>query len=306
MGEGDGELQMTPYAATGRSGKINVRYFRTVMTHAVDVDGLVWKFFPSASSAEAYATERSAEGYDAVIVQATPHQLTEPADPKDVATVDGWQATDPPADDAVFADKLNDLFESNAYSTEDFADALREEGVIMATEIATRLLARKGGLPSDSVIEAIARVFDVEPEYFLGPPAPAVPGEPPSAHSDLRLNRYPPEGRHADRSVTRPTQTSSELTITLQELGRMVEALSVTADRYLVDPQADTALATALTRVIAALGRDLGQAQGDEVLVRRALLEEIVLAWARTGPSDSSSRVEFLWAAEVLGKAPSP
>lgn len=298
--------QMKPYAATGRSGKVNVRHFRNVMTHAVDVDGLVWKFFPSASGAEAYATERSAEGYDAVVVPAKPYQANDAPAPGDVAPVDVSRGMEPWAADATFADRLNDLLDSNPYSTGDFADALREAGVVMATEVATRLLAGKGGLPPDSVIDALARVFDVEPEYFLGLVAAEPAKWPPAVHSDLVPNRYvTPDGRHDDdRSENQQTRVSSELAITLQEFGRMVEALSVAADSYLAHPEADDVLAAVLTRAVAELGRQLGRAQGDKVLITRVLLEEVVLAWARTGPSDSPSRLDFLWAAELLGKGP--
>jgi hypothetical protein len=92
---------------------------------------------------------------------------------------------EPQAADAAFAERLNELLESNPYSTEDFADALRDEGVVMAAEIATRLLAGKGGLPSGSIIEAVARVFDVEPEYFFGSTAIELIEEPQTGPSDL-------------------------------------------------------------------------------------------------------------------------
>jgi hypothetical protein len=85
----------------------------------------------------------------------------------------------------------------------------------------------------------------------------------------------------------------------------MIEALSVAAHRYLAHPETHAASAAALTRTVAALGHDLGRAQGEEVSITRELLEEIVLAWARMAPSDSASRVGFLWAAELLGKGPS-
>jgi transposase-like protein len=223
------------------------------------------------------------------------------------APVDLSRRMVPRAADAMFADRLNDLLAWNPYSTEDFAEALRDEGVIMAAEIAAQLLAGKGGLPPDSVIDAIARVFDVEPEYFMGSALPEPVKEPPAARSDLVIDRYTTsEGQHDGRPATEPAHTgSSELAITLREFGRMIQALSVGADRYLAHPQADTALTAALTRAIAALGLQLGRAQGERLLITRALLEEVVLAWARTGPSDGASRVDFLWAAELLGKGSS-
>ena len=70
------------YAATGRGGKINVRNFDKVMTHAVDVadpkdgrteearKGLIFRFFPDKERAEAFATKKNDEGYDAIVVTA--------------------------------------------------------------------------------------------------------------------------------------------------------------------------------------------------------------------------------------------
>lgn len=215
------------------------------------------------------------------------------------------RSMEPRTADAAFAGRLNELLESNPYSTEDLADALSDEGVVMAMEIATRLLAGKGGLPADSIIDALARIFDVEPEYFFGSTATEPIEEPRAAHSDLLMERNKlTEGRHDDRSAIRPTQANSHLSITLQEFGRMIAALSVAADRYLAHPQSDTASAAALTRAIGSLGDRLGRAEAGKVLIMRELLEGIVLAWARTGPSDSDSRVDFLWVAELLGKGP--
>lgn len=297
---------MKPYAATGRHGKVNVRHFRNIMTHAVDVDGLVWKFFPSASAAEAYATERSVEGYDAVVVPAKPHQATDSFGPVHGATDNVPRPTEPPAGRTTFAQRFNDLLKSNPYSTEEFADALREEGVIMAAEIARRLMTGKGGLPPDSIIGAVARVFDVEPEYFFGPTTTESAAPPLAENSDLELNRETTsDGLDDDHTSTRQMAASSELEITLQEFGRMIEALSIAADSYLAHSHADPALAVALTHAVSQLGHQLGRARGGDVVMTRELLEEIVLSWARTGPSVTASRTDFLWAAELLGTAPS-
>lgn len=63
------------YEATGRAGKINVRAFSQVMTHAADVQdpahpntdwhlGVITKFFPSKTKADEYKAKREAEGED--------------------------------------------------------------------------------------------------------------------------------------------------------------------------------------------------------------------------------------------------
>jgi hypothetical protein len=207
--------------------------------------------------------------------------------------------------DATFAQRLNKLLAAKPYSIEDFADALSDEGVIMAKEVATRLLTRKGGVPADSVVEALARVFDVEPESFYGPPATETIEEPRDAPSDLLPERHTQSGHRRDEYLTTPTnQANSHFSISLQEFGRIIQALPEGTDGYLAHPEADVALAAALTRTLSALGRQLGQAEGGKVPVPRDLLEEVVIAWARLGPSDGPSRADFLWLAALLGSLP--
>lgn len=75
------------YEATGRAGKINVRAFDQVMTHAADVQdpehpnadwhlGVITRFFPSKQKAEDYKAKKEAEGDDVNvrIVAAQPYQ----------------------------------------------------------------------------------------------------------------------------------------------------------------------------------------------------------------------------------------
>jgi transcriptional regulator with XRE-family HTH domain len=215
------------------------------------------------------------------------------------------RSTEPQSADAPFAHRLSELLKSNPYSIEDFADALSDEGVIMATEIATRLLAGKGGIPSDSVVDALARVFDVEPESFYDPPATETIEEPRAAPSILPAERHPlSEDQRAEHPATPAKQANSHLWISLQEFGRMIQALAEGTDGYLAQPKAELALAAALTRTVSALGHQLGQAEGGKVPVPRDLLEEVVLAWARMGPSGSAFRADFLWLAELLGSLP--
>jgi len=75
------------YQATGRAGKINVRQFDQVMTHAADVQdpehpnedwhkGVITRFFPSKEKAEDYKAKKEAEGggVNVRIVAAQPYQ----------------------------------------------------------------------------------------------------------------------------------------------------------------------------------------------------------------------------------------
>jgi hypothetical protein len=75
------------YEATGRAGKINVRAFDQVMTHAADVQdpehpnadwhlGVITRFFPSKQKAEDYKAKKEAEGDDVNvrIVAAQPYK----------------------------------------------------------------------------------------------------------------------------------------------------------------------------------------------------------------------------------------
>lgn len=215
------------------------------------------------------------------------------------------RSTEPQSPDATFAQRLNKLLAANPYSIEDFAEALSDEGVIMAKEVATRLLTRKCGIPADSVVDALARVFDVEPESFHGPPATETIEEPRAAPSDLLTKHHPQSENGRDEYLaTLANQANSDFSISLQEFGRIIQALPAGTNGYLADPEADVAVAAALTRTLSALGRQLGQAEGGKVPMPRDLLEEVVIAWARMGPSDGASRVDFLWLAELLGSSP--
>lgn len=216
-----------------------------------------------------------------------------------------YRSTQLQSADAAFAYRLNKLLASNPYTIEDFADALSDAGVIMAKEIATRLFAGKGGLPADSVIDALARVFDVEPEYFYDPAAGETLETPRAAPSNSSAEHHGSSADQRDEHLASlANEANSDFSISLQDFGRMIQALPEGTDSYLAQPEPDVALAAALTRTMSALGRQLAQAEGGKVPVPRALLEEVVLRWARMGPSASASRVEFLWLAELLGSLP--
>jgi hypothetical protein len=75
------------YEATGRAGKINVRQFDQVMTHAADVqdtahpnadwhDGVITRFFPSKEKADDYKAKKEAEAdtVNVKIVAAQPYK----------------------------------------------------------------------------------------------------------------------------------------------------------------------------------------------------------------------------------------
>ena len=95
-----------------RAGAVrrNVRYFRSAMTHAVDVDGLVWRFFSSEAEADACAADKRGEGYDAVVVSAKAYSA---------------DAHEELHSSSSFAEKLKSLMAARQLTADDLADALR-------------------------------------------------------------------------------------------------------------------------------------------------------------------------------------
>ena len=150
-----GDLNMKLYKATGRRGEAKLRYFRSPMTHAVDVDGMIGQFFASDAEARDFASQKIIEGHDAIVVFATPYEPVERPETRSVQ--------------ASFAQKLEQLFDTvhspggRPYTPEDLADALHEEGIPLAERLVERLLAGIGGRPPDATSAAIARFFGVEP-----------------------------------------------------------------------------------------------------------------------------------------------
>lgn len=293
---------MKPYTATGRHGKVNVRHFRSVMTHAVDVDGLVWKFFSSVVSAEEYAAEKAAEGYDAVVVAAKPYV---PADAVDADDFEGASLDGKRAASAILLGKFKHLLELKGYTNEDLTDALREEGVVMAAEVSRRLLAGVGGSPSDSTVEALARVFDVEPDHFFesGDEDTEEAFDP----TVLDVHDVAPSDDPVSSAATdvgEPTPGPARYRVPIERVGLLIQGLSDAADRCLQPGEADIGLAIRLTGAISSISQELRQADGTEVSMSPALLEEIVIAWARSAPSNTPSRGDYLWTADLLGRHP--
>ncbi|MFC7673277.1 hypothetical protein ACFQWH_09365 [Mycolicibacterium sp. GCM10028919] len=294
---------MKPYTATGRRGKVNVRQFRKAMTHAVDVDGLVWKFFSSGVDADAYAAEKSAEGYDAVVVPAEPYVSPDDDSADPLESLHSPTVQRAPTS-STLSRRLLGLLEARGYSDEEFEDALREEGVVMAAEIARRLLDGTGAPPSDSTIDALSRVFEVEPDYFVVEDSGIEQGiDVRDEHTPVATPyNAPPTQVEPDAE---PPAGTAGYKVPMQGVGRLIRGLSDAADRCLQGSSTDVLPATRLTRAIWSVSNELRNAVGDEVLIPLELLEEIVVAWARAHPSDSDTREEYLWAAALLGQRPS-
>lgn len=148
---------MKAYRAIGRQGEGVVRLFDSPMTHAVDVDGSIERYFTSESAARDFAFEMVVDGRDAVVVVATPCE-TAPA-----LKLQGS-----------FAERLRRLFDTvpsadgSHYSPDNLADALYGEGIPLASRLVDRLLSGIGGQPPVSTISAVARFFGVEPELLGG------------------------------------------------------------------------------------------------------------------------------------------
>ncbi|WP_395307521.1 hypothetical protein V4U86_19155 [Mycobacterium sp. AMU20-3851] len=159
---------MKPYRAIGRQGAGVVRLFDSPMTHAVDVDGSIERYFTSESEARDFAFEMSLDGRDAVVVAATPCDRV----PTDALTLQG-----------LFSERLGRLFETvtspdgKPYEHDDLANALHEEGIPLASRVVDRLLSGIGGQPPEKTIAAVARFFGIAPEALGGRSTGAGPTE---------------------------------------------------------------------------------------------------------------------------------
>lgn len=206
-----------------------------------------------------------------------------------------------------FAEMLKQLLDESPYAAEDLADALHVDGVSMSERVVARLLAGIGSLPSDSTIASIARFFEVEPDYFFPEWGEVGIQETSDAPGDQRRegDRQAAVGGQKDLAIDIGTQSgAAQYVISRQWIGRLIRGLSVAADGCIDGYEVDVVLASTLARTIGSISLEISQAEGAKVTLSQSLLEEMVVAWSRSAPSEGSSRDEYLWAAELLGRRP--
>ena len=267
--------QMRPYTATGRRGKVNVRHFRTEMTHAVDVDGLVWKFFSSASAAHAYAAERNAQGRDAVVVPAQPYVTAQP-----VATVvdRGY-----PGSAVEFAANIRSLMDtaepSRRMTPDELIEALSDEGVMVAAEVVRRIMTGAGRRTGRLHDRSPCACLRCRTRDHLRPARRSKQrirglGIAPTAWD--RETEEASVGRNPDEGVVETR--AGRLALPVNAIGQLIVGLANAADRCLDQLNPEVVLAARLMRGLGAISRELDQSASADVSIPREVLEDIVIA----------------------------
>lgn len=208
--------------------------------------------------------------------------------------------------EASFAARLQHLFNSVMgpnglpYKPTDLVDALHDAGVPLAERVVERLLAGIGEPPTDSILDAIADFFGVEPDFLTrDAPDTVTQREPHIQSSNVHTDAAPVE---ATSVAPDSWLDATELVVSVRDVGRLVEALSSTALECHKSNSAELVVIQELTRVVADLGSRLVSVTSDSATLPRSLLGRLVLAWAAAGVSDSQWRETFLWVAELLGR----
>lgn len=285
-----------PYTATGRAGKVNVRHFRQAMTHAMDVDGLIWSFFPSAEEAKAHVGRKIAEGYDAMVVPAKLYVPSERPLPRpegrglrptpggggDLAS---WQGS------AIYAARLNDLFDTvrsadgTHHTSEDVAQALQADGLAVHPDSIARLRAGTAARPSDGLSFALAFFFDVDPDYFF------------DQSEEDRAERDPTSV--ADGALL-SVNVVSDFQLSQTQFVRVLAGLTQATSRCLEAQTANQPIVSRLALIITDAGVLMLESMSGEVLVPTRLVERIMNTWAETNPADNGTESDYQWAADTF------
>lgn len=302
---GSSDPNARPYTATGRRGKVNVRHFRETMTHAMDVDGLVWAFFPSGEEAQAHVERKIAEGYDAMVVPAKPYVSSERPLPRPVGQVT-W-STDVTEherlsawpDSATYAGRLNRLFDTvraedgGPYTPEQVAESLQADGITVHADSIARLRAGTGSRPSDALSSALAFFFDVDPDYFIRDDedqavvfdSTALAEDDPTAVSD------PVHWK----AVISCEDLSLPQAGFVRILAGVTQAISASLQTNM-----DRQLVSELAFVTAQAGTLMLASPGDEIPVPRSLIDRIMKAWEETDLSHNGTVPDYRWAITLL------
>lgn len=288
----------SPYTATGRAGKVNVRHFRQPMTHAMDVDGLVWSFFPSKEEATSHVARKIAEGHDAIVVPAKPYIPSEHPLPRPAGRqLEEGRAVDPGPwpGSAMYASRLNDLFrtiraaDGGPLTSVEVADTLQADGFAVHADSIDRLRAGTGSCPSDQLSFALAFFFDVNPGYFF---------DGADEHGNLAEDHPVATPKIPD---WQPAESVSDFLLSQAQFVRVLAGLTQAASRCLQANTVYQQLANRLALVIGDAAALMVESTSGEVLVPSRLAERILMTWEETDPVANRTDSEFRWAAKVLG-----
>lgn len=282
-----------PYTATGRAGKVNVRHFRQTMTHAMDVDGLVWAFFPSREEAELHVRNKVAEGYDAIVVPAKPYIASEHPLPIPVGAAVVGRASRGGGHVSWlggrnYADRLNHLFDTirrddgERYTSAEVAEALQADGLAVHSDSIDRLREGSAGRPSEGLSFALAFFFDVDPDYFLN-----------------EVDRESEELTIDDIADLVPV-CGEDLRLTQAQFVRVLAGIAQATSRCLEMEPVNNSLANQLALIICDTGPLMLEAMSGEVLVSATLAARIMTMWAETDPAGNGTESDYQWAANIF------
>jgi hypothetical protein len=285
-----------PYTATGREGKVNVRHFRSAMTHAMDVDGLVWSFFPSAEEAQVHVDRKIVEGHDSIVVPAKPYVPSERPLPvpegravRPTSGGGGDRATWPGS--AAYAARLNYLFDTaraadgGLYTSGGVAELLQGDGLAVHSDSIDRLRAGTGNRPSVGVSSALAFFFDVDPDYFFDQSEEDTAEEHPVSVAD---------------GVRFPANGVSDFQLSQAQFVRVLAGLTQATSRGLEAQTVDQQLANRLALIITDAGGLMLESMSGEVLVPARLVKRIMTTWEETNPTDNGTESDYKWAADTF------
>jgi transcriptional regulator with XRE-family HTH domain len=146
---------------------------------------------------------------------------------------------------ATFASRLNYLFtkqrstEGQAYSSGEVAAGVRQRGILLTVSAVSQLRSGVGPAPSDQIVSALAKFFDVPPTYFvngeLSARLPSTTDSPPIAEKSTTSKIAEPESHSA---ISTPAVATHRLV--LDEMDDIASLCAIRPDGCWLAPTNDT------------------------------------------------------------------
>jgi hypothetical protein len=206
---------------------------------------------------------------------------------------DTTDATQPSQVLALFADRLNRLFDESTgpkgfpFTSQEVEFALQEDGHTISASLIERLRSGSGDIPAARAIEALAYFFNVDVAYF------ALAGHPSEA---CAVTSKPEESQSSNPAIAEPTKVeplptirAQVIEVTVADLGQIVAGLSEAASECLSRGQADTQLASRLLLLISEVGAVLSLPR-EKLIISRPLLRRITVEWRSAAQIESRYR----------------
>jgi hypothetical protein len=285
-----------PYTATGREGKVNVRHFRSIMTHAMDVEGLIWSFFPSAEEAQAHVDRKIAEGHDSIVVPAklyVPSERPLPVPEGHVFRPNSGGGADLPSwpGSAAYAARLNDLFDTvraadgRFHTSVEVAESLQADGLAVHADSIARLRSGTAARPPDGLSFALAFFFDVDPDYFFDEAQEDTREEQPASVAD---------------GVWLLANVASDFRLSQTQFVRVLAGLTQATSRCMESQTVNQELANRLALIITDAGALMLESMSGEVVVPTRLVERIMATWGETDLANNGTESDYRWATDIF------